>query len=118
MICSEPITGRRKYYCSTDCYNIARRKRNTQAVIKWRRRTKRRSIEYLGNECTECGYSRCDAALEFHHTDPSQKDFSISNAGNTRSWQRVREELDKCILLCANCHRELHAEIITYKTNG
>ena len=48
-------------------------------------------------------------ALEFHHLDSSQKDFSISEKGYTRSWLKVREELDKCALVCANCHRELHA---------
>ena len=56
-----------------------------------------------------CGYDRCVEALEFHHLDSSRKDFGISGQGYTRSWRRIREELDKCVLLCANCHREVHA---------
>jgi hypothetical protein len=48
-------------------------------------------------------------ALEFHHLDGSRKDFGISSKGYTRSWSKIRDELDKCILLCANCHREIHA---------
>ena len=50
-------------------------------------------------------------ALEFHHTDSDGKDFGISAKGYTRSWEEVRKELDKCILLCANCHREVHEGI-------
>jgi hypothetical protein len=47
-------------------------------------------------------------ALEFHHLESLQKDFGISSKGYTRSWVKIREELDKCVLLCANCHREVH----------
>jgi hypothetical protein len=66
------------------------------------------SVEYKGGKCSSCGYNKCIAALEFHHLDPSKKDFSISSSGNTRSWNKVKEELDKCVLLCSNCHREVH----------
>ena len=68
------------------------------------------AIEYKGGKCEKCGYSRCMEALEFHHCDPTQKDFSISSKGYTRSWDKVRSELDKCMMLCANCHREFHAQ--------
>lgn len=74
-----------------------------------RRRDKRRfaSIEYKGGKCCRCGYSRCLSALDFHHRDQSQKEFSM--AGNyTRSWEAVKKELDKCDLICSNCHREIH----------
>ena len=43
---------------------------------------------------------------------PNKKDFGIGQKGFTRSWEKVKEELDKCILVCANCHREIHAGII------
>ena len=67
------------------------------------------AVEYKGGRCQVCGYDRCIEALEFHHLDPTQKDFGISHKGYTRSWEKVKEEVDKCILLCANCHREFHA---------
>lgn len=50
-------------------------------------------------------------ALEFHHLASARKDFGISSKGYTRSWKKIQEELDKCILLCANCHREAHSTL-------
>lgn len=64
-------------------------------------------VEYLGGKCATCGYSKCLAALHPHHKDPSQKRFTIG-AAKCRRWALVRKELDKCELLCANCHAELH----------
>jgi hypothetical protein len=81
------------------------------AVHKRRKKIRQIAIEYKGGRCQVCGYNRCSEALEFHHTDSSGKDFSISERGYTRSWIKVQEELDKCQLLCANCHREHHAQV-------
>lgn len=67
------------------------------------------AVVYKGGRCQNCGYDRCAEALEFHHIENSEKDFGISARGYTRSWLKIRQELDKCVLLCANCHRELHA---------
>ena len=71
-------------------------------------------VTYLGNKCSVCGYNKCIHALEAHHKNPNEKDFTISGA-HCRSWLRIKKELDKCILLCSNCHREEHAK--TYKYN-
>lgn len=59
-----------------------------------------------GGKCERCGYNRCIKALEFHHLDPTQKDFTISN--DHFKLKDAIEESKKCILICANCHRELH----------
>lgn len=67
---------------------------------------KERAIAYLGGQCRICGYNRCSSAFDFHHLDPSQKDFSISTRA---SWNAIVVELKKCVLLCSNCHREVHA---------
>ena len=64
--------------------------------------------ESKGNKCAICGYNKCQRALSFHHRDPNKKIFGISAKGLTRSWVKIQEEIDKCILLCANCHMELH----------
>jgi hypothetical protein len=79
------------------------------AVHKRRKKIRQMAVEYKGGRCQVCGYNHCIEALEFHHANSSGKDFSISEKGYTRSWDKVKEELDKCILVCANCHREIHA---------
>ena len=86
---------------------ITPKKRDTSS---YRREVKRKLIEYKGGKCQICGYNRCQEALEFHHLDPSQKDFTIS--GGTKSFESLKPEVDKCILVCANCHREIHAGLI------
>jgi 5-methylcytosine-specific restriction endonuclease McrA len=87
------------------------KKCNTEAVIKRRKLVKVKSVEYKGGKCERCGYDKFVGALEFHHTNPNEKDFHISQSGHSRSWERVKQELDKCILLCSNCHKELHDEL-------
>ena len=72
-------------------------------------RLKQKCVEYKGGCCQLCGYNRYIGALEFHHLDPAVKDFSLAHTRST-TFEKVRAELDKCILVCANCHRELHAE--------
>lgn len=75
-----------------------------------RKKLKESCINYKGGKCIKCGYNKCIAALEFHHLDPTQKDFEITNS--VTSWNKHKNklilELDKCILVCANCHREIH----------
>ena len=87
------------------------------AVQKRRKKVRQMAVGYKGGQCEKCGYSRCIDALEFHHNSSSGKDFSISEKGYTRSWNRVKEELDKCMLLCANCHREHHTSSAASKGN-
>src|SRR5918993_4024704 len=83
-----------------------------KAVQRRREKVRLMAVEYKGGRCQVCGYERCIEALEFHHLDPTQKDFGISRKGYTRSWEKVKEEVDECILLCANCHREFHAGML------
>ena len=66
--------------------------------------------ENKGDACEVCGYNKCKAALEFHHNDPMQKEFNISSAWSY-NMGRVKREIEKCILVCANCHREIHDKI-------
>ena len=75
------------------------------------------AVEYKGGKCEICGYDRCSGALEFHHSNLSDKKFGISEKGYTRSWKEVKGELDKCIMVCANCHRELHAKLAACNGN-
>lgn len=82
---------------------------NSESVILWRKKTKKKLIEYKGGKCELCGYSKCDSALQFHHKNPNEKDFSIS--GKSLSFDRLKNEVDKCMLVCSNCHAEIHEKI-------
>ncbi len=81
----------------------------TAAVAKRRKKLKALSVQYKGGRCVFCGYSKYNGALEFHHLDDKQKDFGLSVRGLTRSWERIKKELNKCILVCSNCHKEVHS---------
>lgn len=78
----------------------------SEAVMNWRKRTKLALVEYKGGKCERCGYNKCIEALEFHHMDPSQKDFTIS--GKSKAFEYLKDEVDKCIMVCSNCHKEIH----------
>jgi hypothetical protein len=96
-------TKKQRVFCSRNC-NLKYR------VRKWRIELKKKAVEYKGGKCSRCGYDRCVWALDFHHKNKQEKIFNISKSGNTRSWERVQNELDKCDLVCSNCHRELEHE--------
>jgi hypothetical protein len=79
---------------------------NVDAVKRRRHAIKKKAVEYMGGKCVKCGYNKCIAALEFHHPD-SNKEFGIGANGYTHSWIKLKKELDKCILVCSNCHKEI-----------
>src|SRR5271157_3000322 len=95
-LCNRELPDKRRYRCNS-CNTKIRRVRAKNAAIA-----------YLGGKCMRCGYAGHPAAFEFHHRDPEQKDFTIGGVAN-RSWEVIQAELDKCDLLCSNCHRIEHS---------
>jgi hypothetical protein len=90
--------------------------KTSEAVKSWRKRTKIRIVESMGGKCYVCGYNKCVGALDLHHIDPSTKLFSLGGLrANPRAWTQIVDELRKCILVCANCHREIETGIIVLK---
>ena len=82
-----------------------------KAVTERRRKLKQMLVAYKGGSCVLCGYKKSVWALDLHHVDESKKSFGLSTRGLTRSWESLQRESDKCILICANCHREIHAGV-------
>jgi len=82
---------------------------NNERNLKRRQKNKQKAIEYKGGKCQMCGYDKCIEALVFHHPISEIKESDISDIRNN-SWEKIKQELDKCILLCSNCHAELHYE--------
>lgn len=115
VICGTELTGSKKMFCSNNCkqkhhYNQTKSNPNsyfTQVIRGYRRKLK--LIDSKGGKCEICGYDKNIAALEFHHIDSSQKEFSLDARRLSNSkWDSLIEEANKCILLCSNCHREIH----------
>ncbi len=94
---SQLVTG----HICRPCYN--------KRVAARLRATKQKAAKYKGGKCIVCGYTRCIDALEFHHIR-GEKDFTISH--KCISFEKLVPELDKCILVCARCHREIHANLV------
>jgi hypothetical protein len=98
--------------CCLICNNKtkSKRKRCDSCNTKIRRyRAKKAAVEYLGGKCNRCGWSGNLGGYDFHHLNPDEKDFNPSAVElANKSWETVKEELDKCELLCALCHRLEH----------
>jgi hypothetical protein len=98
----EYSNGSTTKYCNSCVVNIRRFK------------LRKKIIDYLGGSCVDCGYNKCYGALDAHHLDELTKDFNISGA-HCKSWKTIVKELEKCILLCSNCHRERHHDCFRYE---
>ncbi len=109
LVC--PRHGEGGHVRDTQGYFRCRRCRQ-EAVVRRRRRVKEILVEESGGRCRLCGYDRCVAALEFHHLDPTAKEFGVAQNGMARSIERLRAEIRKCVLLCSNCHAEVEAGFV------
>jgi transposase-like protein len=96
---TEFILEGRGYYRCARC--------RADGVVRHRQKLKTTLVQEAGGSCVICGYSRDIHALEFHHLDPDQKRLALSAQGVTYSLDALRAEAQKCVLLCANCHREV-----------
>lgn len=85
---------------------------SSSRVKEWRHRSKERMVEAMGGKCQCCGYHTCKEGLAFHHIDPSQKELAFGSLrANPKKWDSVVDELKKCVLVCHNCHSEIHAGV-------
>jgi len=96
-----------------DCaaeYSRGRKTENAATARAYRKR-KRNKIQSLKTPCIVCGFDKHPEAIDFHHLDPTEKDFIVARSMG-KAWDKVKAEIEKCVCLCANCHRLHHAGII------
>lgn len=87
-------------FCSKEC-------KNHYKMLDKRQNNKARAVEYLGGRCKRCGFNENMNIFHFHHLDPADKKYNISEKLN-KGFEFIRSELNKCILLCINCHLIVH----------
>lgn len=113
---------KQRKFCNQKCHDAHKYLQQSVAVRKLKEETglnkytlkglekKLQLIEMFGGKCEKCGYDKNIAAFDFHHKDGFEKNFEIKiQLLNWKSDDDILEEALKCMLLCANCHRELHA---------
>ena len=102
-----------------DCRNARRKELRQQNPEKHKEEAARRQREQtewlysLKKECLICGENE-PVCLDFHHKDPNEKDFTIGKHRN-KSKENLLKEIEKCVCVCANCHRKIHAGIINLR---
>ncbi len=114
-LCSIPILASKKFcsdFCKTKYKELNKNPTTSKyANVKdYRKRIKLKAVDYLGGKCILCNYKKSIRALSFHHINPSEKEFSISSSHV--KWATLKSELDKCILVCSNCHSEIHEGLV------
>lgn len=116
LICGQEfqtvLHGETRKYCfeCSPSYPKGSNQGRAATVTAIRQAIKRQLVKYKGGKCEICGYDKCIGVLQFHHIDPNEKDFDISKQYNNGQldMEKFYKEVDKCLLLCANCHGEKH----------
>lgn len=114
VVCGNKLKGNQKKFCSKYCKtkfysgikyhtNYSAKQDEEGTKIKYR------YILKMGGKCSVCGYDKNLSALTFHHVNPEEKEFTLtSRAFNRTTEETIEKELNKCVLLCQNCHHEIH----------
>jgi hypothetical protein len=109
-LCKCSVCGRDYVYSRQKANSTTRC--NSCYVKERRRKIKQEAIMFKGGKCKVCGYDKCYASMDFHHLDRTKKEFSIS--GNNMAKDKLFKELEKCILVCKNCHGEIETGMIKF----
>ncbi|WP_159902653.1 homing endonuclease associated repeat-containing protein [Salinirussus salinus] len=101
----EALSGHQRWYRKNLDHSRERKRRRRRELVRWVYEYKRDNCE-----CRECGEEH-PGCLEFHHPDGTDKEFSVSRRANRgHSKENIRAEMERCVVLCANCHRKEHYE--------
>lgn len=121
--CGKELVGHQQYFCSYNCKNtfyyrtneeVRQRKCHASTQLGFDR--KKQLVDRAGGKCEICGYNKNYASLIFHHRDIATKSFGICGRNlSDKPFTRLLSEADKCMLLCHNCHTELHYPHLDYE---
>lgn len=111
--------------CDLLCQNCHREYHYNESnlINDKRRNDKKIYLEYSGNQCMECGYDKCESSLSFHHRNPKEKSYEVSSLWNIENKslneldKHITDEIDKCDILCSNCHSIKHIDILFFNSN-
>ena len=118
LLCNKKLSGRQTKWCSNKCKNQLSNNKHQDYEAQKKRAIERKLklVHISGGCCSKCGYNNNLAALEFHHIDPSKKNFKLdARKLSNCTWNKILEEFNKCKLLCSNCHAEIHEKNTTEK---
>ena len=115
LTCSPFGSGNTKKLEEPEIAGEFKRSRDNEKYRRWQRKARKdrkdKLVQLMGGKCKLCKYDRCQRALDFHHVGEDHKNdksFGISSNGMLAAWETLLQEVKKCILVCSNCHREIH----------
>ena len=102
--------GLTEYYVSNKkCIKCQLKRSKERGYIEIRQTKTQQIVDYMGGCCVICGYNKSNYSLECHHEDPTQKEHKIAQL-KRKKWEIILKEIEKCVLVCSNCHRDIHFE--------
>lgn len=104
-----PVKDMKSYMRARRLRNNDYDRRRNRDVVARKHKLKLAAIEYKGGKCHRCGGTFDPVCIDFHHIDPSAKDTNIANAMLGKTFDDIRAEIDKCVMVCSNCHRIIHS---------
>lgn len=114
-LCNSVLDKKNKFGICQKC-RILHKKSRSYIVSLQRKKRKQDLVNYKGGKCIVCGYNKCNSALDFHHLKKDEKNFTITDELNhSKKLEDMIKEVDKCILLCRNCHAEVHEGLINLR---
>jgi hypothetical protein len=111
IVCEQKLDGKKTKFCSLTCKNSFTNNKfqNYETQQKRGRERKMKLIQMKGGKCEICSYDKNYAVLCFHHISPKDKELPLTiRECSNNTWDTLVKEVQKCKLLCHNCHMELH----------
>lgn len=111
IVCNSELSGKQVFYCSKKCKIINTNNKYKKYELQRKKGFDRKLNIFIsrGGKCEICGYKKNLSAIDFHHIEKDKKLFKIDiRQFSNRKYGVIEDEISKCLMICANCHREIH----------